>query len=119
MSDEDDAPVLADEYVAKQKAIELLDKRCAEIKVELRNLLPWVPLPGRDARRTEAESRVWVFPNSKVEWVKGRHSEKVDTGKLRVTLVLLGVPEETIKKAFEQATAVSDGEPTMRVTGLK
>jgi hypothetical protein len=107
--DEEDAPNLADAYVSHQRTIDELDAECDHIKDRLRQLLPYT-LDG---------VKLWTFPNSRVEWCKGRHTTKVDTKILRTALVLAGVKEEIIEDAFKKATTESAGEPSMRVSGLK
>ena len=108
-TDEDLAPSLANQYVEKQDTIKAIEADCVVIKDRLSQLLPY----------TVDGPKMWTFPETRAEWTKGRHTEKVDTGKLRVALVLAGVDEETLKKAFEQATVATDGAPSMRISRVK
>jgi len=50
-----------------------------------------------------------------VLWAKGRRMEKVDVKVAKRKLVLAGVTPEIVEAAFEAATTVSVGQPTMRV----
>ena len=104
-----DAATLSHEYIERRDKIDALETECKLIKDALRVQLPY----------EEQGTKAWKFPDTHVEWAKGRRSEKVDTGKLRTQLVLLGVEQSILDKAFEAATTISIGEPTIRVSRLK
>jgi hypothetical protein len=107
--EEKDAATLAHEYIERQDKIEVLESECKLIKDALRVQLPY----------EEQGIRAWKFPDTHVEWAKGRRTEKVDTTKLRTQLVLLGVDAKVLDEAFEKATTITVGEPTIRVSHLK
>lgn len=104
-----DPGTLAHDYLDVQVKIDDLELRGKLIKDNLRQLLPYNP----------EGNRAWAYADAKVEWVKGRRAEKVDTAVLRTQLVLAGVDIAVLEAAFAKATTVSNGDPTLRVSAAK
>ena len=112
MSDLDmtDPAALANEYLDLARRIEDMTEVQARIKDNLKTL---IPKPAVDSELSVSKC---TFGDAIVQWVKGRHSEKLDEKKLRKTLALAGVDLEIIEGAFEAATTKSVGEPSLRVS---
>lgn len=106
---------LANEYVTLAKKIEQCEERQTLIKDNLKALLP---CPFTEDDTIPAQYHPWRFGLAQVMWVKGRHTEKVDTKKLRKVLVLAGVDIAIIDGAFETATTKTTGDPSLRISSI-
>jgi len=99
-----DAADLAREYLTLQASIKLLEAQSAEIRDRLKEAIGFETAP---------EGASWEYPDDgvKVQWVKGRTTEKLD----KVKLVQAGVTKDQLEKGTVRTTFP----PSMRVVAVE
>lgn len=97
---------LAQDYLELQASIKELEARCGVIKDQIADLMPYEAVDAPEK----------LDGGVVVQWVKGRHTEKVDMTKVKKGLVLNGVPIEVIDEVYRNAATVTEGKPYLRIT---
>ncbi len=96
---------LVHEYLRNKELSDALLAKNEELKASIAAAVPQVP-------GTKVDTQY-----GSVEYIKGRHIEKLDQKVLKKNLVLKGVDLDIIDLAFTASTVVTDGKPSVRVTG--
>lgn len=104
MSEEVDIGSLAFEYLAIAAQIEDLESQQKVLKDQITGAFP------------VTEETLKFEGSVKVQWVKGRRTEKVDPKAAKRGLILAGVEASVVEQAFEKATTVTTGNPYLRIS---